>query len=183
MRKTTMTVQAPKIQFIGSRLVREPDSEERPIVKTPEDAAFFLHERIAEGLDREVFGVICLSPAGHVNHCEIVSVGTIESALADPRAVFKAALLSSATAVILFHNHPTTALKGPSLDDFKVTARMVEAGALLEIKVVDHLIINDEGWFSMKAAAGDDEIDEFCRKQIEEKEEEKCQESENGSKN
>lgn len=165
-----LTVKQP-IKFLGSRLVREPDCSERPIIKTPEEAAFFLHERIAEGLDREIFGVICLSPAGHVNHCEIISIGTIESALADPRAVFKAALLSSASAVILFHNHPTTALQGPSLDDFKVTARMVKAGELMEIKVVDHLVINDEGWFSMKAAAGDDELGEFCRKEIEKEEE------------
>lgn len=77
-----LTVKQP-IKFLGSRLVREPDCSERPIIKTPEDAAFFLHERIAEGLDREVFGVITLSPAGHVHHCEIVSIGTIESALAD----------------------------------------------------------------------------------------------------
>ncbi len=166
-----MDVVKEPIKFIGSRLVRESD-QERPVVRSPEDAAFFLHERIADGLDREIFGVICLSPAGHVNHCEIVSVGTVESALADPRAVYKAALLSNATAIILFHTHPTTELKGPSLDDLKVTVRMKAAGDLMEVKLLDHLIINDDGWISLKAIAnGEDlELEDFCRKKVEEEE-------------
>ena len=168
----SLTVNEP-LSYIGSRLVRAPDYEERPRIRKPEDAALFLHDKISEGLDREIFGAICLSPSGHVNHSEIVSVGTVESALADPRAVYKAALLSSAAAVILFHTHPTSVQNGPSLDDLKVTVRMIEAGQIMEVRVLDHLILNDEGWFSFQEAAGEETIEDFCRKQIEEREENK----------
>jgi DNA repair protein RadC len=167
-----LTVKQP-LQFVGSRLVRAPDKE-RPIIHTPTDAACFLHERIATGLDREVFGVICLSPAGHVNHCEIISVGTIENTLADPRAVYKAAILSAASAVILFHTHPTTELTAPSLDDLRVTARMYEAGELMHVLMLDHLILTDKKWLAISdlASANDERVYEYCIRKLKEAENE-----------
>ena len=73
---------------------------------------------------------------------EIVSIGTLNQAIVTPRDTFKTALLSNAAAIILIHNHPTLDV-APSTEDIAITRRLVDAGELLGIKVLDHIIIGD----------------------------------------
>ncbi len=84
----------------------------------------------------------CVNAKNEVNAIEIVSTGTLSSALVHPREIFKAAILSNAHAVILCHNHPSGD-PAPSREDREITRRLVEAGMLMGIEVLDHVIIGD----------------------------------------
>ena len=102
------------------------------------------------GLDREKFGVLVLNShnAPVAFHC--VSVGCLDSAVVHPREVFKFAILSSAASVIFVHNHPSGCCD-PSSEDVNLTKRLVDAGELLGIPVLDHIIITDDAYLSMKS--------------------------------
>lgn len=102
-----------------------------------------LHE-----MPEEVFSIITLSSKNEVTGLFEVSRGTVDSSLVHPREVFKRALLSNATSILLLHNHPSGDPK-PSPEDIRVTKRLKDAGELLGIQVVDHVIIGD-GYFSFK---------------------------------
>ncbi|MGE0703354.1 MAG: RadC family protein, partial [Vicinamibacterales bacterium] len=79
----------------------------------------------------------------------IVSVGTLNATVVEPRDVFREAMLEAAAAVVVFHNHPSGD-PSPSPDDVDVTRRLVAAGVLLGIEVVDHIILGDVGYCSFK---------------------------------
>lgn len=102
-----------------------------------------------KGTDREHFGVICLNCKNGVNNITTVSIGTVDQTIVVPRDVFKTAILSNAVSVILFHNHPSSN-STPSREDKKLTADMVSAGELLRIKVFDHIIIAENGYYSFR---------------------------------
>lgn len=89
---------------------------------------------------REVFATIHLDSKNRILCVETVSVGCLTSAIVHPREVFKSALLSSAAAVVLVHNHPSGD-PTPSREDLELTKRLKEAGELLGIRVLDHVII------------------------------------------
>ena len=95
----------------------------------------------------EVFAVVFINRANKVNHFEVMSTGGITFSIVDPRLVFRKALEVKATSIMLCHNHPSGNLK-PSRADEEITAKLVSAGKLLEISVVDHVIVSDEGCFS-----------------------------------
>lgn len=124
---------------MGRRLVQE-NVGENPRIASPEEAAAVLRER-ARGLDREVFWVLLLDIKNRlmVPPCE-VSRGTLNSSLVHPREIFKPAVQHSAAHVILAHNHPSGD-PSPSAQDIKVTRKLVEAGRMMEITVLDHMII------------------------------------------
>lgn len=124
---------------IGRRLVQESVGE-NPRVATPEEAAAVLRER-ARGLDREIFWVLLLDTKTRlmVPPCE-VSRGTLNSSLVHPREIFKPAIQHSAAKVILAHNHPSGD-PSPSTQDVRITRKLVEAGRMMEIDVLDHVII------------------------------------------
>ncbi|SHK41487.1 JAB domain-containing protein [Paramaledivibacter caminithermalis] len=102
-----------------------------------------LHE-----MSEEVFSIITLSTKNEVTGLFEVSRGTVDSSLVHPREVFKRALLSNASSILLLHNHPSGDPK-PSPEDIRVTKRLKDAGELLGIQVLDHVIIGDE-YFSLK---------------------------------
>jgi DNA repair protein RadC len=82
---------------------------------------------------------------------EILSVGSLDSSIAHPREIFRVALLASAAALALFHNHPSGD-PVPSPDDVDITKRLVAAGQVMGIHVVDHVILGDGRWFSFRDA-------------------------------
>jgi len=102
------------------------------------------------GLDREKFGVLVLNTHNAPVAFHSVSVGCLDSAVVHPREVFKFAILASASSVILVHNHPSGCCD-PSSEDLHLTKRLVEAGELLGIPVLDHIIITDDAYLSMKS--------------------------------
>lgn len=123
----------------------------RPTVRSPQDVCNFVMEEMCY-LDREHFRAVILNTKNQVLAVETISVGSLNSSLVHPREVFKPALLRSAAAVILIHNHPSGDAT-PSNEDLEITRRLVEAGQLLGITVLDHIIIGDHVFTSLKERA------------------------------
>jgi len=121
---------------------------ERPVIKGPADAAHLLMDEMRY-LDREHFRTISLNTKNRVLAIDNVAVGSLNSSYVHPREVFKGPVRRSAAAVILVHNHPSGD-PAPSLEDIQVTRRLVEAGKVLGIEVLDHLILGDGSFVSMK---------------------------------
>lgn len=140
--------------WVQTHLVRESGPWYSPIIKTPEDATelvSLVNQHLdLEDADREKFIAIFLDRKGKVNAAEIVSIGGLSSSIAHPREVFKAALLASAASVILVHNHPSGD-PSPSNEDIALTKRMKEAGEILGVEVLDHIIIGTGNFVSLLA--------------------------------
>ncbi|MEA3241284.1 MAG: DNA repair protein RadC [Pseudomonadota bacterium] len=131
-------------------LVREcsPTVGKKTIITAAEDIYDLVKEDIAYS-DREIFTSVMLSTKNEVVGVETVSIGTLNSTLITPREVFKSAILSNANAIIVCHNHPSGSLE-PSAEDRKITRKLVSAGNLLAIEVIDHLIISSKGFCSFQ---------------------------------
>lgn len=95
----------------------------------------------------EVFAVVFLNRSNKIKHFEIMSKGGLTHTIVDPRIVFLKAIEVQATSLVLCHNHPSGNLK-PSRADEELTTKLKNAGRLLDINVIDHLIVSDEGYFS-----------------------------------
>jgi DNA repair protein RadC len=120
---------------------------ERKRVGSPQDVFEALHGFL-ERMDREYFLTLMLNTKNTVVGANITSIGTLNSSLVHPREVFKAAILANSAAVILVHFHPSGDPQ-PSPEDIEITGRLVEAGKVLGIEVLDHVIIGDH-WVSLK---------------------------------
>jgi len=110
------------------------------------EMASYLQESLRD-LRHEVFGVVFLNRANKINHFEIISQGGITGTVADPRIILKKALEENAVSLILCHNHPSGSLL-PSRADEELTAKIKEAARYLDIRVLDHIIVSDEGYYS-----------------------------------
>lgn len=132
---------------IGKRLASLSQSE-RPVIKCPEDVRNLLMEEMRY-LDKEYFKTILLNIKNQVIHVEDVSVGSLNSSIVHPREIFKIAIRRSSAALILVHNHPSGD-PTPSGEDVEITRRLVESGKLLGIDVLDHIIIGDGRYTSLK---------------------------------
>lgn len=127
------------------QLIKENDLKAKPI-KGIADAARFIQDLISD-FDRELFVSVNVDNKNKPLNYSIISMGSLDSALVHPREVFKAAILSSACSVLFFHNHPSGNIE-PSVQDITITERLVEAGNLLEIRVLDHIIVTEDNYFS-----------------------------------
>ncbi|NLY52015.1 MAG: DNA repair protein RadC [Firmicutes bacterium] len=117
-------------------------------VRSPKDAADLVMEHLRY-LDREVMKLILLDTKRQVVACPTVSVGTLNASMVHPREIFKECIRRSAAALIVAHNHPSGD-PTPSREDIQVTARLRRAGEILGIEVLDHIIIGDNCFVSMK---------------------------------
>ena len=124
------------------------DGDQRPQIRGAKDLAAYLMPRYAGGAV-ERFGVVLLDPKQRVIRSVILSSGTAESSICHPRDVFKAAVMGSATSVAVFHNHPSGDPL-PSAADRVVTRQLVDAGELMSIDVIDHIILGSTTYFSFK---------------------------------
>ncbi len=115
-------------------------------VKTSADIAHFFQAQLRDKL-HEVFAVAFLNRANKVNHLEIISEGGITGTVADPRIILKKALEHNAVNIVLCHNHPSGSLK-PSKADEVLTRKIKEAALLLDMTVVDHIIVSEDGYYS-----------------------------------
>lgn len=117
-------------------------------IRSPRDAC-----RAAAGIrgaDREHFLVLYLNARNVVVHQETVSVGSLNANIVHPREVFRPAIIKSAAAVVLVHNHPSGDVS-PSQEDLSLTRRLVEAGRLIGIEVLDHLIVSGQKYLSFRS--------------------------------
>jgi DNA repair protein RadC len=99
----------------------------------------------------EHFGLMMLDTKHRLLRTSIVSVGTLDSSPAHPREIFREAASASAAAIVLFHNHPSGDPM-PSRDDVALTRRLIQAGEIMGIDVIDHLILADTRYFSFREA-------------------------------
>ena len=119
---------------------------EKTIVRSSRDIAAFLQATLKD-FSYEVFAVVFLNRANKINHFEIISKGGITGTVADPRVILKKALEEDATAIVLCHNHPSGNLK-PSRADEELTKKIKEAAAYFDIKIIDHIIVSEDGFYS-----------------------------------
>jgi len=121
-----------------------------PILKTAvlssQEAAYFLQSQFSH-YPNEIFAVVFLNYANYVKHYSIISVGGISSTVVDIRLLLKKALDMEAVKLILCHNHPSGNLH-PSQADKAITAKIKQAAAMLDLQVLDHVIVSEEGYFS-----------------------------------
>jgi DNA repair protein RadC len=131
------------------KIVRErrPEYGPRTRIRVAQDVYDVFRSR-SETADREVFLVLPLDGKNQVLGFHVVSVGTLTAALVHPREVFKLAILANAAAIILVHNHPSGD-PTPSDEDRAITDRLRQAGDLIGIRVLDHVILGDGRFVSM----------------------------------
>ena len=132
---------------LGRRTLTRPLPDRTPLAAPREVAAFLLPRYGASPVER--FGIVSLSTKHRVLRTEILSIGTLDASLVHPREVFRMAAMHRAAAIVLFHNHPSGD-PTPSVDDAALTQRLVQAGILMGIEVLDHLILADTRYFSFK---------------------------------
>ncbi|MBK9939649.1 MAG: DNA repair protein RadC [Chitinophagaceae bacterium] len=119
---------------------------EKLAVSSSDDIAHFLQAKLKD-YRHEVFAVLFLNRANKINHFEIISEGGITGTVADPRVILRKALEEDAVNIILCHNHPSGSLK-PSRADEQLTAKIKEAARYLDITVLDHIIVSEDGYYS-----------------------------------
>lgn len=121
-------------------------SLDKAVITTSTDMANFLRS-VLKDYRHEVFAVVFLNRANRVNHFEIISEGGITGTVADPRVILKKALEEDAVSIILSHNHPSGSLK-PSRADEELTLKIKEAAKYFDIRVIDHIIVSEDGYYS-----------------------------------
>lgn len=119
---------------------------EKPAVNGSYNVAKYL-QTLFRDHHYEVFAVLFLNRANKINHFEIISKGGITGTVADPRVILKKALQQDAVNIILCHNHPSGSLK-PSRSDEELTQKIKTAAWYFDIKVVDHIIVSEDGYYS-----------------------------------
>ncbi len=120
---------------------------DNPVITTAATAYEYLSEY--HHLDREHFIAITLDGASRVIDTHIISIGTLNQSLVHPREVFYPAIKDKAAAIILAHNHPSAQCH-PSRADRQVTSRLKDAGKLIGIDIIDHIILTVEGYYSFQ---------------------------------
>lgn len=119
---------------------------EKVTVTCSKDIALYLQTKIKD-FSYEVFAVVFLNKSNKIIHFEIISRGGITGTVADPRIILKKALEENATSIVLCHNHPSGNLQ-PSKADEAITYKIKEAAKFLDIQLMDHIIVSEEGWYS-----------------------------------
>jgi DNA repair protein RadC len=142
-----------KVQFLA---VGEPGPAER--ISNPEKSVEYLKGAFDAYPEQEQFYVIMLNQKGYAKGRQLITIGSQSSTLANPREVFRGAIVASAAAIIIAHNHPSGD-PAPSSADVRITRILKEVGKIVGIEVADHIIIGDPsvdplgvGYFSFKNA-------------------------------
>lgn len=148
-RNTEKSTPAKRVDIVTIKMVRESSIlyKERKI-SSPTDAYKLINEFI-DGVDREVMVVCSLSTKNEPISLNLASVGTLNSSLIHPREIFKSSILSNAASIIIAHNHPSGD-PTPSSEDINVTHRLKEAGKILGIELIDHIIVGNNQFISLK---------------------------------
>lgn len=141
-------IQIKALMELSKRIASTYTMDNRVIIRSPEDVCRLLMEEMRH-LKQEVFKVILLNTKNHVMRCRDVSMGSLTASIVHPREVFKEAVKAGSSGVIFAHNHPSGDPQ-PSTEDIETTARLVNAGNILGIKVVDHIIIGEGKYVSLK---------------------------------
>ena len=128
-----------ELEVVNIRLVKEPSLYSEKKLDVPRNVVELMSGELAQ-YDRELACVLNMNTSRQVINMSIVSIGTLNLALVSPREVFKSSILSNAAAIILMHNHPSGSIS-PSRQDKLLTQRFFEAGKLMDIELLDHVIV------------------------------------------
>jgi len=130
------------IQIVSIKMVKEKNLEYGDIqISSPKDCANIFKKFIGD-YDREALVVLTLDTKNKINSITVASLGSLNSSIVHPREIFKTAILSNASSIIIGHNHPSGDCT-PSKEDIKITKRLRECGDILGIELIDHIIIGD----------------------------------------
>ncbi|ALX48209.1 RadC family protein [Lentibacillus amyloliquefaciens] len=132
---------------LGKRMSQyKPD--DRYIVRSPEDGADYVMEEM-RNLNQEHFVVLFLNTKNQIIHRQTIFIGSLNASIVHPREVYREAVKRSAASIICAHNHPSGD-PSPSQEDIHVTKRLVESGKMIGIELLDHLVIGDRKFISLK---------------------------------
>jgi DNA repair protein RadC len=148
-RERDRKMQAKRVGIVTLKMVKESSIlyKERS-VKSPEDA-YRLFKPFLEEADREMFLVACLNTKNQPTAINVCHIGSLNSSIVHPREVMKAAILSNSASILVAHNHPSNDVT-PSREDIEVTNRLKQAGELIGIDLIDHLIVGGDNYLSLK---------------------------------
>jgi DNA repair protein RadC len=145
---TAKALQVAASVELGRRIALKPTSVKLQI-RTADDAAGYVMDRMRH-LKKEHFVTLHLDTKHRLLGEEISSVGSLDASIVHPREVFKSAIRRSASAILCLHNHPSGD-PTPSMEDIMVTKRLLEAGGILGIDLLDHIVVGDGRFISLKA--------------------------------
>lgn len=134
---------------LGRRTLRRRGAEREPLTSPADVAALLLPQFGAHRVER--FGVVLLDTRHRVLRTTLLTVGSADCSVVHPRDVFREAASAAAAAIVLFHNHPSGD-PTPSEDDARLTRRMVLAGEIMGVPVLDHLVLADSRYYSFREA-------------------------------
>lgn len=132
---------------LGLRIAKKP-SNNKYVIKTPDDVANYAMPRLRYE-KREHFALLLLDTKNQVITFPDVSIGSLNASIVHPREVFRCAISHCASSIILVHNHPSGD-PSPSKEDINVTWRLIKSGKILDIEILDHIIIGDNKYTSLK---------------------------------
>lgn len=132
---------------LGKRLAQK-EMDTRFTIRSPDDAAHFLMPEMSP-LQQEHFVVLFLNVKNQVLHKQTIFIGSLNASIVHPREIFREAVKRSAASIICAHNHPS-GVPTPSPEDIEVTSRLHEAGLIIGIDLIDHIIIGDHQFISLK---------------------------------
>ena len=133
---------------LANRLEGYSEAGDKPVIKTPDDVAGLVKGRL-KGKKKEHFLALLLDTRNQLIKVAEISIGSLDTSIVHPREVFKEAISASAASVIFVHNHPSGDPTA-SEDDIKLTKRLAEVGEIMGIDVLDHIIITDKKYLSLK---------------------------------
>jgi DNA repair protein RadC len=134
---------------LSRRLEADSGEKPRPILRSPDDVTREVRSRL-KGKKKEHFVVLCLDTRNRLITRKLVSVGSLDTSIVHPREAFREAVSSCAASVIFAHNHPSGDPE-PSKEDIELTKRLAKAGEIIGIDVLDHIIVCDKSYVSLKA--------------------------------
>lgn len=140
---------AKRIDIVRCKMVKESSVKyEKRVIASPFDG-YMIVKDFLEDLDREQLMLLCLNTKNEPTNLSVISIGTLNSSLMHPREVFKIAILSNASKIMLAHNHPS-GTSNPSLEDRLMTERIKDCGEMMGIELLDHIIVGDNTYYSFK---------------------------------
>lgn len=133
---------AKRVDIVSLKVVKESSLlYGKRKISSPSDAVE-IGRSMLDGSDREKLLLCCLNTKNEPTNLNIVSIGSLNSSIVHPREVFKLAILGNSASIILFHNHPSGDTT-PSKEDINITERIKEAGKIIGIELIDHIILGD----------------------------------------
>lgn len=140
---------AKRVNIVSVRLVKESSMlYKQRKVRNPQDSYELFQDYLLD-MDREHVVVLCLDTKNQPTNISVCHIGSLNASIVHPREVMKTAVLSNAATIIVAHNHPS-GICDPSREDIAITERLVEAGDVMGIPLLDHLIIGDGTYISLK---------------------------------